>query len=74
MKTIETTITCDACERDISPKITSYPHDYILRLTQEDVAICGGATYALMMSPLLERDLYFCGFGCLKKYVTEKLK
>jgi len=70
-----TVIICDSCNSDISPKITSYPHEYILKLSAFDVAEHSenGAIYSIMMVPPLEKDLYFCGLECVRNYLKDKI-
>ena len=68
-KEVQTTITCDSCKNDLSPKASGYPHEYILRLTVEDVALFnGGAVYAMMIHPPIGNDLYFCNLKCMKNF------
>jgi len=62
-------ITCDECSKDISPQKTSCPRRDILKLSCQNVAINSGAIFAVMLHPLLEEDMYFCGFCCLKNWI-----
>jgi hypothetical protein len=63
-------IICDSCGEDISPKLTSNPHKYILKLTVEDVAMHeeNSAIYSIIISPPFSIDLYFCGIKCIEDY------
>lgn len=70
-KNIDIKINCDSCSQDISPHKTSYPHQYILKVSSEDISINNGVVYAVMIIPPIE-DLYFCGIGCLKKWCEDK--
>lgn len=68
MKTTTTTITCDTCSGDLSPKCTGYPHEYILQVSALDIALGGGGTYAVICHPPINKDLHFCNIACMKKY------
>ena len=71
-KTVQTTIICDGCGKDISPRDTAYPHQYILRLAPVDVGInTGNIVYGIAMSPPIKGELYFCGIGCVGLWADE---
>lgn len=69
MKKMLVTITCDKCEKDISPEVTCFPRKDILRVTCENVALHGNVMHAVAICPILENDLHFCGWKCLKDYI-----
>jgi len=70
MKKVETTIYCDTCNMDISPKITLYPNQYILRVSVFDIAVHDpkNIIYDILMVPPIEDDLFFCGRDCMRGY------
>ena len=74
MKTETTTIICDSCSADISPKITSYPANYILRVSciNVDQHTEYQAIYSIAMQPPIDNDLYFCNLRCMTQYQEKK--
>lgn len=68
MKQTTTTITCDTCKKDISPRVSGYPAEYILHVKAMNVAQSSGAVYAVLCYPPIDNDLYFCGLGCMRGY------
>jgi hypothetical protein len=71
MKTETTTIACDNCGQDISPKVTNYPRADILVLACQNMAISSGYMYAVVQYPKLERAHHFCGFRCLGEWAEK---
>ena len=67
----ETKITCDYCEQDLT-STGSYPM-YRLRLAAERLPHDCSAIYDIYIIPPIENDNYFCGLGCLGKWL-EKLE
>jgi hypothetical protein len=63
---------CESCERDLT--FTYGPTHHCLKLSDEHINPSGGAVVDVYVLPIIENDLYFCGFGCLSKYVKEKSK
>jgi hypothetical protein len=63
-----TVITCDSCGKDISPAITNYPKNYILKLSALNVAqhTEGSVIYSIQLYPPIDNDMYFCDLQCLK--------
>ena len=75
MKKVETTITCDGCGSDISPQDSSYPHQYILRLTVDDIGRnSSGLVYGIAMYPPLSKDAHFCAEQCVLKWAQDQKK
>ena len=74
MREVKETITCDTCNTDISPRVTCYPRQDILRVTCLNVAqhLEYQMIYSVAMRPIIEQDLYFCGLECMKKYQEKK--
>lgn len=70
MKEVTTKIICDSCGKDISPRISSYPAEYILKVQAINIAEhqAGQAVYSMMCYPPIDNDIYFCGLACIKKY------
>lgn len=68
MKQVTTTITCDTCGNDLSPRHTGYPAVYILKVTVEDIARHDGMVFAVMVHPPIKHDLYFCNLNCMREY------
>lgn len=64
----EIKIICDSCDRDIT--YTGNSIDYRLALKNERIQSKEGAVTDMMVYPILDDDLYFCGKGCLKKYIS----
>lgn len=58
-------ITCDYCGKDIttSPDGTQM---FRLRLIAEALRIQGDYVNAVVVRPPIDRDLFFCGIGCLQ--------
>lgn len=67
-------ITRDTCSKDLSPKLTKYPHEYIMKVSVQDVAMHSeySVIYSLAMRPPIEDDLYFCGLECMTNYKVKK--
>jgi len=70
MKKEEVRINCDSCNKDISPHLTAYPADYILKVTAENIAQHKEyqVVYAIAIAPPIENDLYFCNLNCMKQW------
>ena len=64
-------ITCDECGKELIED-SQYPHKYGLRLTAIDHGInTSGATYAVHVSPPIDRLKDFCGLPCLASWVSD---
>lgn len=70
-KPIENKITCDGCERSLNRASNSI--DYRLKLSNEKIPCDGGAVTDMMIYPIIERTAYFCGLGCLRKWLTSNV-
>lgn len=59
-------INCDYCESDltVSEGITKYRLDLICTACQH----VGGNVLDVYIYPPLDKDLHFCGLGCLNRY------
>ncbi len=70
MKKTSVTINCDTCNKDISPKVSGYPHEWILKVQAIDVAMHreGMVMYSVMIQPWINEDLYFCNLACMKGF------
>jgi hypothetical protein len=70
VKTVTVKINCDKCNADISPKVTGYPHEYILRVEAIDIARHkpGQGVYSVMITPPINEDLYFCNINCMQSF------
>jgi hypothetical protein len=66
MKTMK--ITCDRCEADLTT--TGNCEDYRLALVNERVPSRGGATTDMIVYPLINVDMHFCGLTCLTEWVN----
>jgi hypothetical protein len=73
MKKVETTIVCDGCGNDISPRDSSYPHQYILRLTYDDIGRnTTGLVYGIATYPPMDREYHFCAEGCIWQWAADR--
>ncbi len=70
MKEVTTKITCDSCGADISPRLSGYSAEYILKVSAMNIAMHeeSQAIYSMMCYPPIKDDLYFCGIDCMKKF------
>ena len=71
---IESKVMCDSCGARID-KETDYPHKYGLVLSAKDFRDnTGRSVYAVHMRPPIDRDMCFCGIGCMCSWVSEILE
>lgn len=61
------TVTCDTCERDLS--VSGGADAYRLVLAPEKLPHPGGVHLDIMVYPPIDRTHYFCGLGCLARWV-----
>lgn len=61
------TITCDACERDLTS--TGNGIDWRLALLNQAIPSRPGPVTDLAIRRRIPRDAYFCGIACLKKWI-----
>lgn len=62
---------CEACKQDLST--TEGIMAWRLHLGSEPIPMQAGcATVDVYVHPHIDKDCYFCGFGCLKKWVDEQ--
>ena len=70
-KTIKSII-CDSCEVELLED-TPYPAKYAIELSNINVNTnSSGISYSVVVRPLLEDTLHFCGFACLKEWMEKK--
>jgi hypothetical protein len=62
MKKIQ--VFCDGCKRDITT--TGNSIDYRLVLKSEIIPSGGGSVTDMLLYPIIEEDVHFCGLNCLK--------
>lgn len=58
---------CDNCEREIGT--TTNASDYILQLRNFPCEVISNAVTDMLMYPPIEKDVYFCGIGCLRTWL-----
>ena len=66
----EIKIICDNCNRDLTYSMGGY--DHCLMLKDRKFGPNSSIVLDYYMNPLLESDKFFCGFGCLKKWIEIK--
>lgn len=69
---IETKITCDYCQRDITYSRGGYDHSLVL--SDRKYGPDSQYVFTYYMEPCLDKDKYFCGFGCLKEWLKKQGK
>lgn len=66
---LESKITCDHCNADLTFSRGGY--DHCLKLSDREYGPLGNIVLDYLIYPIIDKDKYFCGLGCLKKW-TEK--
>lgn len=64
------TVTCDNCNADLT--YTYNCIDYRLALMNQHMPSKGGAVTAMLIHPIIDKDAYFCGIKCMKKWIENK--
>ena len=65
-------ILCNQCTGDLTYSMGGY--DHCLTLKDRCYGPEGSAVSDYYMVPCLEEDKFFCGFGCLKKWIEKEGK
>jgi len=73
MKTVKTTVLCDACNKDISYAGGQDNFIVELRSIHQPVRPGQNSQTAGMVVPQISQPLHFCGTACMKKYVIESM-
>ncbi len=60
------TIMCDSCNRDLTS--CEQIMDFRLNVKCERIPMVSGIVIDVMIYPPIDRELNFCGIGCLNKY------
>ncbi len=68
----KTSISCDFCNSDLTYSNGGY--DHCLHLIDRRYGPSGSIIIDYYMLPLLDEDLYFCGFMCLEKWFENRSK
>ena len=63
-------VICDYCNGDLTE--TSNCYDYRILLKSDIIPCKEGMVTDMHIFPHFESDLYFCGTGCLLKYIQNK--
>lgn len=66
----EIKIICDGCGRDIT--YTGNSIDWRLALRNEEIPSYSGTVTDMYIPPQIDKDVYFCGIECLKKWLKTK--
>lgn len=66
----EIKITCDHCNRDLTT--TGSMPDYRICLSAESMPHDTNVIYSVMVYPPFDRDKFFCGLECLKKWLLKE--
>jgi hypothetical protein len=68
---INTKICCDNCGTQLNID-SSYPANYGLALRCVNYGInTSGSVYCVQIEPKLKREMHFCGFGCIRAWLTK---
>lgn len=67
---IETKITCDECQADITA--TGAMPGFRLKLSCESLPQIGASSYAVMVYPPLDHTHYFCGMDCIGVWMSKQ--
>jgi hypothetical protein len=59
---------CEHCRKELSYDF----YNWAIKLSDQMIDVEGPAVCDLLIHPILERDLLFCGLGCLKMWVRYK--
>ena len=69
---IKTSITCDACEKDLSD---SGPRPmFMLTLNASPVSSTSSIRYAIHVTPAIDRPHHFCGKRCLNSWLNPPIQ
>lgn len=68
MKTVE--ISCDECGEDITT--TGNSIDWRLAIINESIPPAGDYVTDMMIYPILNKDMHFCSYRCLKQWAINK--
>ena len=63
-------IFCDHCERDLT--LSKGGYDHCLYLQDKKYGRNRSNVIDYYMEPLLEEEAFFCGFECLKRWLSNK--
>jgi hypothetical protein len=63
-------IFCDNCNADLT--FSNGGYDHCLRLSDRKYGPNGPWVLDYLMMPLLDKDMIFCGFGCLEKWMEKR--
>jgi hypothetical protein len=63
-------ILCDNCDADLTYSRGGY--DHCLCLKNRHFGPDSSAVVDYYMYPLLDADVFFCGFGCLEKWMEKR--
>jgi hypothetical protein len=61
---------CDNCEKDLT--YSGGCIDHCLKLSDRHYGPSSDFVFDVYIYPLLKEDLFFCGFGCLEKWIEKR--